>query len=45
MDFQKYVGQIISSDGKNIKIIEKIELTNKIIQMLEAMPGGFFFFL
>ena len=44
-----YLGQKISSDGKNTTYIEKIRnrgigLQNNIIQMLETMPGGHFHF-
>ena len=50
MDDTKYLGQIISADGTNTKNIEKmrkkgIGLKNKVIQMLEAMPGGKYHFL
>ena len=46
---EKYLGQIISSDGRNTKNIEKIRnkgigIQNRIIQMLEAMPGGQYHF-
>lgn len=49
MGAEKYLGQIISSDGKNTKNIEKarnkgIGIQNKIVQMLETMPGGQFHF-
>ena len=48
-DAEKYLGQILSSDGKNSKNIEKmrnkgIGIKNKVIQMLEEMPGGIFHF-
>ena len=50
IDKEKYLGQIISSDGKNTKHISKmrnkgIGLQNKVIQMLETMPGGKFHFV
>ena len=46
---ERYLGQIISSDGKNTENIEKIRnreirLQNNVIHMLEAMPGGKFHF-
>ena len=46
---QKYLGQIVSADGKNSKNIEKmrnkgIGIKNRVIQMLEEMPGGKFHF-
>ena len=49
MNSEKYLGQIISSDGKNTRNIEKIRnkgigIQNRIIQMLEAMPSGQFCF-
>ena len=44
------MGQIISVDGKNSKNIEKMRnkgngLKNKVIQMLETMPGGRYHFI
>ena len=44
---EKYLGQIVSADGKNSKNIEKmrnkgIGIINRVIQMLEEMPGGKF---
>ena len=49
MNEEKYLGQIISSDGKNTKNIQKMRnkglgLQNKVIQMLDAMPRGQFHF-
>ena len=49
VDSEKYLGQIISSDGKNTKNIQKIKnkgigIQNKVIQMLEHMPAGIFQF-
>ena len=46
---ERYLGQIISSDGKNTKNIEKIRnkgigLQNNVVQMLTTMPGGKFHF-
>ena len=46
---EKYLGQVISSDSKNTRNIEKIRnkgigIQNRVIQMLEAMPGGQFHF-
>ena len=48
-DSEKYLGQILSSDGKNLKNIEKmrnkgIGIKNRITQMLEEMPGGIYHF-
>ena len=45
----KYLGQTISADGRNTSNIQKIKnkgigIQNKIIQMLEIMPGGKFHF-
>ena len=45
----KYLGQTISADGRNTNNIEKIKnkgigIQNRIIQMLEIMPGGKFHF-
>ena len=50
IDEEKYLRQIISSDGKNTKHISKmrnkgIGVQNKVIQMLETMPGGKFYFV
>ena len=50
MNEEKYLGQIISSDGKNTKNIQKMRntglgLQNKVTQMLDAMPGGQFNFI
>ena len=47
---EKYLGQIVSADGKISKNIEKmrnkgIGLKNKVIQMLESMPGGKYHFV
>ena len=46
---EKYLGQIVIADGKNSKNIEKmrnkgIGIMNRVIQMLEEMPGGIFHF-
>ena len=48
-DSEKYLGQILSADGKNTKNIEKmrnkgIGIKNRVIQILEEMPGGKFHF-
>ena len=50
MSSEKYLGQIISSDGKNTKNIENIRnkgigIKNKVKQMLETMQGGKFQFV
>ena len=50
MSSEKYLGQVISSDGKNTKNIEKlynkgIGIKNKILQMLETMQGGKYHFV
>ena len=49
VDSEKYLGQILSSDGTNTKNIQKIKnkgigIQNKIIQMLDHMPAGMFHF-
>ena len=49
IDSERYLGQIISSDSKNIKNITKLRnkgigIKNKVIQMLSNMPGGIFHF-
>ena len=47
VDSEKYLGQIISSDGKNTKSIppkKGIGIQNKVIQMLEHMLAGIFQF-
>ena len=49
MNSDKYLGQILSANGKNTKNIEKmtnkgVGIQNKIIQMLDALPGGQFHF-
>ena len=46
---ERYLGQIISSDSKNMKNIIKLRNKgigdkNKVIQMLSNMPGGIFHF-
>ena len=46
---EKYLGQIISSDSKNTKNIQKMKnkgigIQNRIIQMLDAMQGGKYHF-
>ena len=46
---EKYLGQILSSDGRNTLNIEKMKhkgigLKNKVIHVLESMPGGHFHF-
>ena len=46
---EKYLGQILSNDSKNIQNITKLRnkgigLKNKVIQMLNTMPGGMFHF-
>ena len=46
---EKYLGQVISCDSKNIKNITKLRnkgigMKNKVIQMLSTMPGGMFHF-
>ena len=45
IDKEKYLGQVISSDSKNANNIEQLRnkgigIQNKIIDMLERMPGG-----
>ena len=50
IDEEKYLGKIINSVGKSTKHISKmrnkgIGLQNKVIQMLETMPGGKFYFV
>ena len=45
IDTEKYLGQVISSDSKNTYNIEQLRnkgigIQNKIITMLERMPGG-----
>ena len=45
MSSDKYLGQVLSANGKNSKNIEKMKnkgilIQNKIIQMLETLPGG-----
>ena len=49
IDTEKYLGQIISSDSKNTYNIESLRnkgigIQNKIVDMLERMPGGPFHF-
>ena len=49
IDSEKYLGQILSSDSKNTRNIQKMKnkgigIQNKIIQMLQTMPGGQFHF-
>ena len=49
IDSEKYLGQIISSDSKNTFNIEQLRnkgigIQNKIVDMLERMPGGPFHF-
>ena len=49
IDSEKYLGQVISSDSKNTININNqrnkgIGIQNKIIQMLDKMPGGVFHF-
>ena len=49
MASEKYLGQFISSDGKNTRNIENIRnkgngIQNRVIQMPNAMPGGQFHF-
>ena len=46
---ERYLGQIISSDSKNTANITKLRnkgigLKNKVIQMLNTMPGGIYHF-
>ena len=48
-DSEKYLGEFISSDGKNTININNLRnkgigIQNKIIQMLDKMPGGVFHF-
>ena len=45
LDSEKYLGQILSRDSRNIKNITKLRnkgigIKNKVIQMLTDMPGG-----
>ena len=49
IEAEKYLGQIISSDSKNTKNILKMKnkgigIQNKLIQMLQTMPGGQYHF-
>ena len=49
IDTEKYLGQVISSDSKNVNNIEQLRnkgigIQNKIIEMLERMPGGPYYF-
>ena len=48
VDSEKYLAQILSSDGTNTKNIQKIKnkgigIQNKIIQMLDHMPAGIWY--
>ena len=49
VNYERYLGQIISSDSKNTANITKLRnkgigLKNKVIQMLNTMPGGIYHF-
>ena len=49
INYEKYLGQVISSDSKNTYNIEQLRnkgigIQNNIIEMLERMPGGQFHF-
>ena len=49
IDSEKYLGQIINNDSKNSSNIEMLRnkgigIQNRIIQMLEKMPGGEYHF-
>ena len=49
INYEKYLGQVISSDSKNTHNIEQLRnkgigIQNNIIEMLERMPGGEFHF-
>ena len=50
IETEKYLGQTVSSNGRNTTNIKKMKkkgigIQNKIIQILDNMPGGKFHFM